>query len=727
MRTAASAPSALQALAPLFKPANVAVLGSMAPGKLGHTAIRYLKRGGFSGGIYPVNPSAGMVEGLPVFASVSKLPVRIDCALLVVPAQAAAEAVRECAASGVRAVIIGANGFAELGTAEGRERQAQLVRIARETGMRVMGPNTNGIFNASARFSLGYNASHGDPLTPGPVSIAAHSGALFNSIAPRLRQFGAGLSKFVPVGNEADLSLLDFVEYFIEDEHTRVIGLIIEGIAEGARFCALAARARQAGKPLVALKLGRSVAGAGATQAHSSRLAGSARAFEALCRDYAIASVPTVEALAGACAVLLAGGPERRARDAALLCVATTGGGASMLADFAAERGIALAGGPDGAWGGRIAETIAGFSGAGMVRNPTDTGALGGRQERMEELFFAQEAEGYDGPVMVFTHSLPGIEGSRQFAGMMIARQQRTGSPVLVVAPGGLPESVAGRYRAHGVPLFADTATAFDSLQAWYRVHDARCALPPERAADTGADLAGLAPLLAGRDGILSELESAQILRRAGLPMVHSTRVSSAGDALAAAAKIGYPVVLKALVPGVAHKNAAGLVAAGIADAQALARGYESLLERAAALGHAQAGVSFILQPMLKARAELIVGVSWEEPLGHFLLAGLGGIYAEVLDEVVLMPVPVPPSLVRRRLEGARVGRLALAVGGEALLEALAGVLCGLQSLILAHGSRIRSIDINPLLVGGGLCVGVDALVVAGATGAMRSAEPRFG
>src|SRR5262249_19395532 len=163
--------------------------------------------------------------------------------------------------------------------------------------------NTNAIRNATDGLSLGYNTSHADPMVDGPVSMAAHSGALFNSVAPLLRRHGAPLAKFVPVGNEADLDLLDLVEYFIADDATRVIGLIIEGLSDGARLRALAARARAAGKPIVALKLGRSAAGAGATVAHSSRLAGSARAYAALLRECGIVTVRSIEALAGACAL----------------------------------------------------------------------------------------------------------------------------------------------------------------------------------------------------------------------------------------------------------------------------------------------------------------------------------------------------------------------------------------------------------------------------------------
>jgi acyl-CoA synthetase (NDP forming) len=699
----------LSLLRPLFKPRNVAVIGaSKTPGKQGHTAIKYLQRAGFPGGIFPINPGGGEIEGLTCYKSVAEVPERIDCALMVIPAAASVAAVRECGERGVRSIIIGSTGFAELGTEEGRARQNEIVAIARATGMRIVGPNTNGIFNASERFSLGYNASHGDALTPGPVSIAAHSGALFNSIAPRLREFGAGLSKFVPVGNEADLSMLDFIEYFIADPETGVIGLIIEGISDGRRFRTLAERARAAGKPIVALKLGRSKAGAGATEAHSSRLAGSARAFDAFFREYGIASVPTVEAMAGACAVLLATKPGTRPADSSLVCVTSTGGGASMIADFAADRGLTLAGNPDGSWGGRVGELIATFGDVGMIRNPTDTGSLGGQQLRMNDLFKAQEADGFSGPVMVFTHNLPNVSGSQLIAEMMIARQDRTGSPVVVVAPGGLADAVVEKYHAGGVPLFRDVATAFDSLQAYYDTLPAATAHSIAKAA-----LDGIAVRLAAGESFLSELESAEILRQVGVPMVESHVVADARTAAAAAARTtGYPLVLKALAPGVAHKNQMGFVIVDIRDEASLNDAYATLERRITNGGYRRDEVTVLLQAMLPAKAELIAGVSWEEPLGHFLVIGLGGIYTEVLDEVMLLPIPVSPATIRSRLAAGRIGRLVRLIGGDAALTDVVQTLDALQRLVVAHEEAIRSIDINPLLVGETGCVAVDALIV---------------
>ena len=706
-----------EVLKPLFQPAHVAVIGaSSTPGKQGNAALRYLLQCGYPGRISPVNPSGGEIEGLICYPSIKDVPGPVDCVLTVIPAALTVAAIRDCAEAGVRAAIIGANGFAELGTEAGRARQAELTAIARASGMRIVGPNTNGILNATDRLSLGYNTSHGDPLLPGPVSIAAHSGALFNSLAPRLRRYGAGLSKFVPVGNEADLDMLDFLEFFIEDDATEVIGLIIEGVSDGRRLRELAAHARNAGKPIVALKLGRSAAGAGATIAHSSRLAGSARAYAALLRECGIATVPTIEALAGACALLAGRKVQCGDDDQSLVCVSSTGGGGSLLADHAMDYGIALAGGANGQWTGRAAAAIASFTGAGPICNPIDGGNLAGWQ-RLDELFAAMEADGLRGPVVAYLHMLPQLAGDRQVVDLLLRRKARTAAPVVAVAPGGLRPEIDEHYGREGIPVFSDLATCFDSVRCLYdelRFAGEHGVASGEPAADSQLAAAVQA---AARDGghVLSELESTELLRRAGVPMVESRVVASSDEAVAAAAAVGYPAVLKAASREVAHKNEAGLVVVGIADAGALRGAFAALEARVRALGLPPAAVRFLLQPMLSARAELIIGSTYEAPLGHFLIVGLGGIYAELLDSVILLPVPMAREPMRRRIAGSKLGALIAALERHSkgsILEDVVTALDALQALVGSCDDLIKSIDVNPLLVGGARTAAVDALIV---------------
>ncbi len=710
-------PPRQRAFEALFRPRSVAIVGASAtPFKQGNVAIKYLIAGGYAGAVYPVNPSGGEIEGLRAWPSILDIPGEVDCALFVIPAGATIAAVRQCAEKGVRAIIVGSNGFAEQGTDEGRARQRDLEDIARRHGILLLGPNTNGVWNASANFSLGYNTSHGDPMIPGPVSIAAHSGALFNSIAPALAEFGARLSKFVPVGNEADVDMLDVLEFFIGDDETRVIGLLMEGVRDGARLRDLARRARAAGKPVVALKLGRSEAGAGAALAHSSRLAGSARAYDALLRDSGVLRVRSIEALAGACALLAGGLPSRGGANNDLVCVSTTGGGAELLADHAADFRLALAGAADGSWDGEAARLIATFTGAGLVRNPVDGGNLGD-WTRLEQLFKTLEGEGRSGPVLFFAHMLPQERRDLAVAEMLLRRRERTGAPLVCVAPGGMRDSVKAFYAARKAPVFRDTGACFAALRCYYDALEfsAPDDAPPRLDAERAAQARALLDAAAGAD-ILTEIDSAEILRAAGVPIVESAVARTPGEAREALRAAGGPVVLKGVAPGVAHKNDAGLVVTSIASADAMDRAHAAIERALAALGAPRDACSLVAQKMLPSRVEFIAGVTHEPPLGHFLVFGLGGLLAEALDEVLLISMPASATAISAILEKSRIGALtrrldAGAASPFSARRAIVDALLALQALTLEFPELVRSIDVNPLIVGADHCTAVDALI----------------
>jgi acyl-CoA synthetase (NDP forming) len=729
----------VNALDCFFDPRHVAVIGaSRTPGKFGHTVLRNLKAGGYGGIVSAVNADGSAIDGTPGYRHIGDVPGTVDCAFVALPAAACALALEQCAAAGVRGVIVGASGFAELGTAEGAERQRAIAAVVGASGMRVIGPNTNGLMRTGVRLSLGYNASHAERFEAGCVSIVSHSGALFDGIAKRLRDAGVGIATFVPVGNEVDVTMLDVVEALIVDDATRVIGLVVEGLSDGARLRRLAAAAAAVGKSIVVLKIGRSASGAGAAFAHSSRLAGSARAYDALFAAAGIAAVTTVEALAGACALLA--GPCGAASASGLVCVTTSGAGGAILADFASERGLALAG-ADGAWGGAAAAAIAALPTSAAIRNPIDMGSLGD-WALLAPVLDALAADGVVGATVVYAHVAPGPGMAQQLAQALIARRARCAAPIAVLTPGGLGAEAEAVYTAAGIPVFHDTAACFDSLRACFQALDrgpggAALAPPPaataedetepetERETERATERAAVAAMIdtaaqaALPHRFLGEAASAAILARCGVPMVESVEVSSADAARQASARIGGPVVLKALVPGVAHKNACGLVVTRIAGPDDAAREWERLAERLRRAGHDMRTVQFLLQPMMAAEIELILGVSHEPGLGHFLVYGLGGIHAEVFDQVELLAVPVAPARLQARLEASTVARVLRAIDADRAagwLTQVGAALLALQGLVLAHGDRIDSIDVNPLRVGNDACVAVDALVVLAAS-----------
>ncbi len=695
----------------LFAPRSIAVFGSASPGKLGAVVVRNLMRWGYPGAIFPINREGAAIEGHRGYTSLAELPSVPECAMLVVPAEHCPAIVTACASAGVRAAVVAAAGFAELGTDDGSERQRAIAAAAHASGMRIIGPNTNGILNATARVSLGYNAAHGEVLAAGDVSVISHSGALFDGIARRLQLAGAGLAKFVPVGNEADVTMLDVLAYLIDDPATRVIGLVVEGLGDAARFRALAQRAHANGTAIVALKIGRSAAGARAALAHSSRLAGGARAFDALVQACGIAQVRTVEGLAAACAVLSAreGRPVHPIDD--LVVVTSSGAGGALVADVAAERGMRIATG-EGEWPAPIAARLAELGTAARIRNPIDLGTLGKWQ--LLSPVFAELRGHFDGPTVVYAHNAPQPHMLDELAAALIERRSHTSAPVVVLAPGGLRAEIEARLIAHRIPVFHDTATCFDALAA----HDAVHLRPPDdlgalrAAAPASADPAIDAVL--ARGVALSETESARILRGFGLPLVESHTITAPQDALVFAERSGYPLVLKALAPGVAHKHAAGFVATGIASPDALRAAIATMEARVASGGFARAETPLIVQPMLVAAVEVIAGVSWEPGLGHFLVFGLGGVHAELFDEVNLEPMPASEDALRASIEASRVGRLLRATERTpgALTGALVRALAALQAFIAVYGEHVASVDVNPLLAADDRLVAVDALIV---------------
>ncbi len=714
--TSAHAPASLT---PFFRPRSIAVVGASATaGKLGNAVLRNLLKRGFEGTVVAVNSDGAAVEGCAGFRSLEAVPSPVDCVFLAIPAARAPAALQACAAKGVRCVVVGASGFAELGTEAGRALQRQLTQTAREAGMRLIGPNTNGLLDNRHQLSLGYNASHGQSFRSGSVSILSHSGALFDGIAKRLQGYGGGLSKFVAVGNEADVSMLELLEFLVDDPDTRVIGLVVEGMDDGARLRAVATRLHAAQKRVVVMKIGRSAEGAGAALAHSSRLAGSSRAWDALLQACGFASVRTVEALAGACALLerapVAAAAER------LLCVTTSGAGGALLADFAAERGLAMAPQWD-TTDSHAARTIAALPSAAPVRHPIDMGSLGD-WGLLAPTLEALEHDGYRGPAVVYAHVAPSPGMARQLRDALAARRARVDQAMAVLAPGGLGAEVEAAYGEAGIPVFHDTTTCFDSLAACLH-QTAVGALPDAPASAHPAITRLLQGHAAGH--VLSEEQSADVLRLAGVPMVPATAVHNLAECLQAADATGYPVVLKGMVRGVAHKHQAGLVGVGIADAAALQAEFLRQAQRARELGVDDAPY-WLLQPMLRGRVELIAGVSHEPGLGHFLVFGLGGVHTELLDTASLLPLPSARATIAHAVAASRTGQLlrAMEPTGQAC-EDLVAALWALQELVRAQGEQIHSVDVNPLLLAGERLVAVDALVVtAGQPAATTDATP---
>jgi acetate---CoA ligase (ADP-forming) len=669
------------ALHTLFHPRAVAVIGaSDDTTKHGYIVLNNVRAAGFTGGIYGISRRLKEVDGIACYPDLAALPEPVDVAFLAIPAEAAVQAVRDCARAGLAAAIVGSAGYAESLEAGGAERQAELARVAAEEGIRIVGPNCNGIYNAHLPLSIGFNTSHAKRQPAGGISIFSHSGALFDAMAGRLRMLGAGLSLFASAGNEADLSVLDYMEYAIGHAPTRVIALLIDSLDDGARFRRLALQAAAAGKHVVALKIGGSEAGARAAVAHSSRIAGDNAAYQALFEASGVATVASLEGFMTAAALLDRYGR----RPGGLGAMSTSGAGASLLADRCAALRVPLAAlAPDTH---RRIDSHRMFS---RIGNPLDLGIFGGMR-RAGEVPSLLAGDAGVAAALALVHSMNPWQGDPIRAALANARET-SGKPLLIVAPGGMPDTERAWYETRDMPVFSETDIVLEAIGAM--LTPLPVAMPEGSAVST--------PSLPQRT--LTEPESLNLLRAFAVPVVNTVECGTIDAVLAAAEQAGWPVVLKGVAEGVAHKSDIGLVRTDLRDAAALRAAY-------ATLGTARA----IVQPMVPASLEAIAGISRSPGVGLVLLCGLGGIYAEALRDACLWPVPVSREAIADKLAHSSLGRVLASPRWQHpdAARAFIDLLLALQNLAVALGDRLEAVDINPVMLGALGAVAVDALVV---------------
>jgi acetate---CoA ligase (ADP-forming) len=669
------------ALHTLFHPRAVAVIGASDDDtKHGYIVLTNIRNGGFPGGVYGISRRLTEIDGIPCVADIASVPEPVDTAFLAIPADATVQAVRDCAKAGLKAVIVGSAGYAESLDAGGAERQRELQRVAAEAGIRIVGPNCNGIFNAHHPLSIGFNTAHAKRQPPGGVSIFSHSGALFDAMAGRLAMLGTGLSLFASAGNEADLSVLDYMEYGIGHAPTRVIALLIDSLDDGARFRRLAAQAYAAGKPVVALKIGGSAAGAAAAVAHSSRMAGDAASYQALMDASGVATVKTLEGLMTAAALLDRYGR----RPGKLGALSTSGAGASLIADRCDALGVPLA--------TLSAETHAAIDAQKMfsrIGNPLDMGIFGGMR-RAGEIPALLMADPDVSVGIGLMHSMNPWQGD-PIRDALAKGRDASGKPLLIVSPGGMPAAERASYIARGMEVFTETDILLEGIGALL-------APPPD---EPVAEVLGPMPAIPDRQ--LTEPESLDLLLSFGVRTVPTVECPTLNHALSAARATIYPVALKGVVEDVAHKTERGLVHVDLATPEAVQNAYAMLRCD-----------KVIVQKMIKGELEAIAGVTRADGVGLVLLAGLGGIHAEALGDTVVWPIPVSRAAVEEKLAHSRLGRVFASDRWrhKGTLASMVDLLMALQRAAMTMNDRLVAIDINPVILGAAGAVAVDALVI---------------
>ncbi|MCL2583231.1 MAG: acetate--CoA ligase family protein [Streptosporangiales bacterium] len=687
-------PDLSPALGKLLYPRSIVILGaSDNPAKLGGRPVDYLKRFDFPGRILPVNPGREYVQGLPAFREVEEIPGEIDLAFIMLPAGQAADAVRVCGRRGIRAAIVGASGFAETGP-EGAALQEELRVAAAEAGVRILGPNCLGMISLASRAVPTFSSALDEDieLTEGPVAFVSQSGAYGSFVFSEAQHLGIGVSYYLNTGNEADLSAAEMLQALAEDPGVGVLLAYVEGVSDGRRLLETARRARELDKPLILVKAGRSAAGARAAASHTAALATDDAVFDGVARQHGIIRVDGAEAMLDAAQMFATG---RRARGRRLTTLSVSGGAGALMADAASASGLEVTAW-DKTWQEKMAAAIPRY---GSPRNPVDlTGSLisdPGILRRALEV-----ATGHPDTDMIAVMLGTADSCADDLIDAIAAASERSDRPVVVTWTGG-----SGRPRKRlaelGIPCYPDLGRAAAVLGALASFSLRPAASEPARPA--GVPGPGRVPLAASAGGRrqLDEYQSTRLIAAYGIPCAESRTAATVAGAAAAFGDLGGgPVAVKILSDQVGHKSDIGGVRLSLRTPGEVEEAAADLLETGGAGLLETGGAGLLVQAMARGDVELIAGIKRDDSFGPVVVAGLGGVFAEVLGDSQAAAAPVDHGTARRMLTSLRgAGIFSAARGKPAVdLDAAADVIVRL-SWLAADRPDIAELDVNPLLL----------------------------
>jgi acetyltransferase len=677
-------------LQPFFHPTGIAVVGaSHDPVKLGFGVARNLTQSGYPGAIHLVNPRGGTLMGRETYRDLSAVPDPVDLAVIVVPAAAVPGALRACGARGIHAAIIASGGFREVG-AEGAALESDVAQIARDLGIRLVGPNCIGLLDT--HFPLDTTFLAPPPPTPGDVAFVSHSGAICAAVIDWASGQGFGLSRLVSLGNQTDVSETDVLAHVASDAHTRVLTLYLEGIRDGRRFIAEAGRVSRA-KPVVALKVGRFAAGQRAVASHTGALAGQEAAYNAAFARAGVIRADTNEEMFD-WARALAWCPLPRRRDIAVL---TNAGGPGVVAADAIEAlGLPLAALADET----VARMRAVLPAAASVHNPVDMLASAGPREYAECLA-ALLADAAVGGVMVIMPPPP-THSAESVCEALVPVIRQSDKPVVVSLMGeNLVRRASEVLRAARIPDYRFPERAASALATLVRRAGFLSAPAPEPAqfADVRRTEAR-AVLDAAPTGFLGQDAVARVLAAYGIDLPRIALAATPDDAVAAAEQMGFPVAIKVASPDIPHKSDVGGVLLGLGDAAAVRAGFMTV-QTNARRAHPNARLDGVhVQRMLPEGQEVIIGAVQDPQFGALVMFGAGGTEVEGVKDVAFALAPLPRAEAEAMLDGTWAGRKLRgfrnlpAADRSAAMEAL----LRLGQLVADH-PEIAEMEINPLRV----------------------------
>jgi acetyl coenzyme A synthetase (ADP forming)-like protein len=676
-------------LEPFFRPRSVAVVGaSKRRGSIGGELFRNILTADFAGSVYPVNRNADAVAGVHGHSGVGEIAERVDLAVICLPGELVLDAAEEALEAGVRALVVISAGFAETGS-EGAERQEQLLALVREHGARLLGPNCLGIASTTVHLNATF-APRSFP--PGKIGFSSQSGALGLALLERAEATGLGVTSFVSVGNKADVSSNDLLEWWEDDEETEMVILYLESFGNPRAFSRIARRLARR-KPILALKGGSSGAGSRAASSHTAALAGSDAAVDALFRQAGVIRAHALDELIDV-ATLLSAQPVPRGRRVALI---TNAGGLGILAADACEAAGLELPQPSESTRFALAEVM---PREGSDTNPVDL--LGGANaesfEQALPLVLADPA--FDAAIVLF---VPTVGTDEDEVGAAISRAAATadGKPVLCVfvSAKGAPPSLRG---VANVPAFAYPEAAARALGRaaergeWLREPSG---VVPELECDRDQAQAVAREAVAAGGGWLDADQTRRLLEAYGLPVVPEAVAATSADAVEAASELGFPVVLKTAAPG-AHKTELGGIALDLADEAAVLEAAERI------------GAPFLVQPFVRDGAELLAGAVQDPVFGPLVAFGPGGVLAELIGEAQFRLAPLTDLDAGELVRSGKAGRLVAGFRATPPADehALVDLLLRLSRLV-EELPEVVELDLNPVLALPDRCFAVDARV----------------
>ena len=675
----------------ILRPNSIAIVGASETALWPKVIYTNLLKSGFLGSVYPVNPRYHEIWGVPCYPDVASLPSPVDQALVIVPAPAVVKVLEDCSAAGIPAATIYAANIGEGSDPAVIARGVAVRELCERSGMTLAGPNCMGSNSIRERCYL-YGSAELHTLEPGSVSFVTQSGGTVLFVCRSAIQRGIRFSYMISSGNEIDLDLADYVNFLVDDEHTKVIMLFIEGIRRPAAFMAAAARALEAGKPILAIKTGKSEASQESAKSHTGAIAGDYAVYAAMCERYGIVNCESLDDLLEACLCFQAG---RLPKGGRVAFITTSGGTVDLLHDYLEEiRGVTA---PDFSEPTKAAIRELVTPGV-AIKNPLDFGSPTGSADRIAAEICKAALSDPQIDMVAWAGTVPMGTRKRDTAHLK-SLGEAADKPVIGFG------RMSYMFGKDGIEFQNEVGIPF--LQGLQQTLRAMAALSfyGER---TGKAIAPL-PLPSGMTDTLADENLKGVLACHGIPSPRSEFAADPQSAAKAAARTGFPVVLKIASPAISHKTEVGGVWLNLRSEGEVVLAAQQLAARMTSIAPEAAISGFLIQEMVQDGVEVIVGARNDPLYGPIVLVGSGGIFVEVLKDSALRLLPVGAEDARAMISELKIAQLLAGFRGKPAydLDALVTAICGLSDLFLEHRHVLSDLEINPLLVlpkGCGVC-----------------------